>query len=271
MNELFVMLGIETWKPVLAALLLPPVPLLLLMLVGARMILWRRGLGWLVVILSVAGLWLSASTEVATWIERAALKPPRPLDGDRIAELKRSAAAGHTAVVVLGGGREALAPEYGMSNLQPRSLERLRYGIWLSRETGAPLAFSGGTGHGQSSGAPEAEIASRIASREFGRPLKWVEAESRDTRENAARTIALLKPAGVRQVLLVTHGFHMPRSWRAFQQASERNGGEIEIIAAPMGLATGNERPVLRWLPSSEGLAETRQVLRELAGLWSGA
>ena len=34
MNELFYTLGIESWKPVLSALLLPPVPLLVLVLAG---------------------------------------------------------------------------------------------------------------------------------------------------------------------------------------------------------------------------------------------
>ena len=58
-NSLFVLMGIESWKPVLTALLLPPVPFLLLTLVGARLILPRRGWGWTLIVLSVAGLWLS--------------------------------------------------------------------------------------------------------------------------------------------------------------------------------------------------------------------
>src|SRR5262245_975323 len=36
-NDLFVLLGIQSWKPLLTALVLPPVPWLLLMLIGARM------------------------------------------------------------------------------------------------------------------------------------------------------------------------------------------------------------------------------------------
>ena len=34
MNEIFLTLGIESWKPVLAALVLPPMPFLVLILVG---------------------------------------------------------------------------------------------------------------------------------------------------------------------------------------------------------------------------------------------
>ena len=56
-NSLFSLLGIETWKPIFTALLLPPVPFLLLIIVGARLILPRRGLGWAIILPSVAGIW----------------------------------------------------------------------------------------------------------------------------------------------------------------------------------------------------------------------
>jgi uncharacterized SAM-binding protein YcdF (DUF218 family) len=269
-NSLFVLLGIESWKPVIAALLLPPVPLLLLTLVGARLILWRRGVGWMLLLLSVVGLWFSASAGLAEWMLQAMLNPPPVLSRSDISELKKEAAGGHTAIVVLGGGRQAFAPEYSLSGLAAPSLERLRYGIWLSRETGAPIAFSGGVGHGAASGPPEAEIAARIAASEFGRPLRWTEEQSRDTRENAMQSLAVLKPAGVTKIVLVTHKYHMRRALRSFREAAERSGG-VEVVAAPMDAAPHIERPVLRWLPSSEGCQLMRQVLREAVGLLMGA
>ncbi|MFL6664946.1 MAG: YdcF family protein, partial [Rhizobacter sp.] len=61
MNSLFILLGIESWKPVLVALLLPPVPFLIAILVGARLVLPRRGWGWGVIVLSVLGLWLTST------------------------------------------------------------------------------------------------------------------------------------------------------------------------------------------------------------------
>ena len=117
---------------------------------------------------------------------------------ERIAEIKRTAGTtpSKVAIVVLGGGREAMAPEYGVSHLKDMSLQRLHYGVWLSRQTGAPLMFSGGVGYGDSVGSSEAEAAARIAERDYGKPLTWSEGESRDTRENAARSIAMLKTAG---------------------------------------------------------------------------
>lgn len=262
MNNLLALLGIETWKPMLTALLLPPVPLLLLVLIGARLILPRRGLGWFVILLGVALLWLSACAGTAQFLTQFALHPPPPLSLDRIQALKADAQAKRpVAIVVLGGGAEALAPEYGVGSLRAPSLERLRYGLWLSRETGLPVAFSGGVGWAQVDAKPEAQIAAQIAANEFGRPLKWVEDTSRDTFENAARTVALLRPQGIRHIVLVTHGVHMPRSLRNFEQAA---GPDIRIEPAPMRLARSSLQPSLRWVPSSEGFEETRAVLREL-------
>ena len=259
------MLGLEPWKPLLTALLLPPVPLLVLLLIGARLILPRRNWGWFVILVSVALLWLSACIGSARLLSQFVLHPPTALSLDRIKALKAQPA---TAIVVLGGGMEPYAPEYGVSNLNPISLERLRYGVWLGRETGLPVAFSGGVGWGQPDAKPEARIAAQIASSEFGRPLKWVEDSSRDTRENGIRTAALLKPAGIRHIVLVTHGWHVPRALRDFEAAA---GSDVRIEAAPMGLARDNELPTLAWVPTGSGATDVRRVLRELLGRLAGA
>ncbi len=269
MNSLFSLLGIEGWKPIVTALLLPPVPFLLGVLIGARLLLPRRGWGWLVIVLSVAGLWLTASSGFGRFMEGALLSVPSALSRDRIAELKADPKArANMAIVVLGGGREKLAPEYGVANLDAEALARLRYGLWLSRETGIPVAFSGGTGWAQSAGISEAEVASRIAAQEFGRPLKWVEGESRDTRENAVRTTALLRKSEVGRILLVTHGWHMPRARRAFEQSA---GGAVTVEPAPMGLAVTDESRFLSALPTPHGFARNREVLREWLGSLAGA
>jgi uncharacterized SAM-binding protein YcdF (DUF218 family) len=272
-NEIFLALGIESWKPVLSVFLLPPVPLLLLVLLGARWILWRRALGWITVLVAVAGLWLGSCAAVGEWLQHTLTPPPPVLSKERQVELRRGAAAqpGSVAVVVLGGGSESLAPEYGMPSLSPYALERLRYGIWLSREIGAPMAFSGGPGHAAPGTRPEAEIASEIALREFARSVRWVEGQSRDTRENALYTVRLLRDSGVRRLVVVTHGWHMPRALRAFREAVSHARLDWEVVPAPMGLAPRVERPVLRWMPSPEGFQLVRAVCREKLGWWLGA
>lgn len=268
MNDIVLTLGIESWKPLLAALLLPPVPFVVLVLAGARLIFRRRILAWMLVLLGLAGIWLGCTSAVGSGLTRWLLKPPPALTETQIAELKR---APKTAIVVLGGGRRPFAPEYGVAMLKPMGVERLRYGLWLARETGLPVAFSGGLAPGAPAGATEAAIAARIAEREFGRPLRWTEAESRDTRENAIRTVALLHPQGVEHIVLVTHGYHMRRSLRNFEHALAAAGVTMRVTAAPMGLQGGYRMTVLDWLPTIEGFERTRLALHEAVGLLTGA
>lgn len=263
------MLGIETWKPFFTALLLPPVPLLVLILIGARLMLPRRGLGWLFILVGVVGLWLTSVTGAAQLVSRFVLHPPPAITEQRVQELRTDVKAKKAvAIVVLGGGIEAYAPEYGVSSLSSRSLERLRYGLWLSRQTGAPVEFSGGMGYEDSSHAPEARVAATIAADDFKQPIRWVEDESRDTHENALRSVALLRQAGITRVVLVTHGWHMPRALADFQAAAD---GNLVIEAAPMGLSKSTSVGALDWVPSIRGFTEMRTVLRELAAKFFGA
>lgn len=270
-NQTFVLLGIESWKPVLTALLLPPVPWLVLVLIGASLLRSRRGAGWCLVLLATAGLWLGSCAAGAEALSRWWGQPP-PFGRAQIERLKRDVAMKRPlAIVVLGGGREDLAPEYGTASLSAHSLERLRYGLWLARRSGAPVAFSGGVGHSAPGVVSEAEIAERIAIGEFGQPLRWLETASRDTRENAARTVALLGAEGVQDIVLVTQDWHMRRAVRAFNEAAARAGRTLRVQAAPVGLAPRVSNSVLRWMPSTEGFKLTREVMREKFGWWAGA
>jgi uncharacterized SAM-binding protein YcdF (DUF218 family) len=266
-------LGLSGWKPIIAALLLPPVPWLLMMVVGARLMVSRRHWrsGWLVMLTVLLLMWLSCCIGVGRFLERAMLQVPPPLIESQIAPLRREPQVRQTAVVVLGGGRERVAPEYGESHLAPLSMQRLHYGLWLARKLNAPVMFSGGIGHAQTEGPAEADIAARIAARDYGRPLRWTENQSRDTRGNAVASLGQLKADDVSTIVLVTHGWHMRRAQRAFQEAAQQRGMSVQIVAAPMGLAAAEVRPVLRWLPTQEGFTQVRMVLREALGFWLGA
>lgn len=266
------MTGLDALKPLLTALILPPVPWLLLMLFGARLAAIRRGLGMLLALLGAAGVWLGACQGSGRWLQAQLLPTVRPLSEDDIAALKPAKAepSPTTAILVLGGGRVPRAPESGEADLKPASLERLRYAVRLSRQTGLPLAFSGGVGWAQrdEAGLSEAEIAQRVAERDFLRPIKWVETASRDTRQNAALSLRQLNAAGVRHIVLVTHAWHMPRARAAFEEAA---GGGIKITAAPMGFFVAADRPAMDWLPTAEGFEQVRRVLREALGRAVGA
>lgn len=260
------MFGLESLKPILTALILPPVPLLLLVLIGARLILPRRGLGWLILLIGVTGLWLSCCQGTGQWLQNFALRPPMALSAEDLARLrlKGQAHGQDVAIVVLGGGMVPRTTEYRSADLSPASAERLRYAMWLSRQTGLPMAFSGGVGWGQQidpSLEGEAVIASRVAQQTYGLPLGWVESHSSDTRGNAALTIPMLRESGVKEIVLVTHAAHMRRAQRQFEAAA---AGTMRITIAPMGYLTTTHRPVLNWLPSIAGYSAVSQLTREI-------
>jgi uncharacterized SAM-binding protein YcdF (DUF218 family) len=268
-NDLATLFGIEGWKPVLGALLMPPLPLLLVALVGAALLHRRAALGWALLAFGLGGVWATSTSALGHALIDVLTRPPPALAPERIGELARSP---KTAIVVLGAGRRLRAPEYGASDLPPLTSERLRYGAWLARQTGLPLVFSGGVGHGADPGATEAEIARRVAQRDFGVRLRWTEERSRDTNENGVYTVALLRDQGIERIVLVTHDFHMRRASAAFERTVRRHGVAMTIVAAPMGLRAPSGLPEFTaWLPSAEGLASTRFALHEWIGRLAGA
>lgn len=270
-NDLIMSLGLEGWKPLVTALLLPPAPFLLMVLVGARLMFRRRLLAWCLVLLGVAGVWFSATPALGKLMRQTVHPVPLPISDERIAELAKAADNRRTAIVVLGGGLRELSPEYRMSNLSPASVERLRYGIWLARQTRLPLVFTGGLGHGARPGATEAEIASRIAEQEFRFPLRWTEDRSRDTAENGLLTVPLLKADGIQQVVLVSHDYHLRRAMRAFERGAEHAGVTMRFEPAPMGMRPPHEWELADFLPSRTGFFDNHLVLHEWLGYLLGA
>ena len=136
MNDLFLWLGIDSWRNVLAALILPPVPFLLLIVVGGRLFSRYRVRAWLVLLLGCLGIWASCTHLVGQALTNWLLPPTRSLTANEVADLKK---APRTAIVVLGAGHRDYAAEFGVSELQPMGVERLRYGLWLSRQTAGAL------------------------------------------------------------------------------------------------------------------------------------
>jgi uncharacterized SAM-binding protein YcdF (DUF218 family) len=271
----------DTWiallgaiKPLAAACALPPVPFLLLALLGAHRARAGRRSGTAIVALACAGIWLASCNGVADRIGPWLLDiPPALAPGDRAALAARAAAGEPIAIVVLGGGLDRAAPEYGRAVLGHPALERLRYGAWLSRQTGIPLAVSGGVDWAGTDGGAtrppiEADVMGDIAAEDFQRAPRWRERDSRDTRENAVNTVALLAPQGVREIVVVTQGWHMPRALREFRAAARARAAPgaapIAIRAAPMGGAGPADRAVLDWMPSGTGALRVRAVLREV-------
>nr|MDH4392078.1 YdcF family protein [Aquabacterium sp.] len=195
-------------------------------------------------------------------------QPPPPLATEQIAALRR---APDTAILVLGAGRRTLLLEYDQPDLTALTLERLRYGWWLARQTGLPLGYSGGVGHGVRSGPSEAAVAALVIARDRGVPLRWAEDRSRDTNENAQFSVAMLQADGISQVVLVTHGFHQQRALAAFQRAVARSGQPLQVVPAPTGLRPPLTHEPGDFLPGHDGLAHSIWAVHEWLGWLAGA
>lgn len=247
-------------KPLLTSLLMPPAGLLLAALLGV-LLAWKKHLGGLALTAaSLLLLWLLSCDGVAVWLARTALPQFAPASAAQIKAGKVQ------AIVILGGGLLPEAPEYGQAQPSARTAARLRYGIWLARQSGLPVAFSGGTGWAAGSGqtASEASVAARVAQQDYGVKLRWTEAQSRDTAGNARLLTPLLRQDGVQRIALVTDAWHLPRAVAAFERAG------LTVSPAPTAFVLTEERTALQWLPSAHGLQASHNVLRECLALAVG-
>lgn len=166
------------------------------------------------------------------------------------------------AIVVLGGGRSARAPEYGGDTVSSFTLERLRYASLLHKKTGLPILVSGGAPLGEE--ISEAALMRDALTEAFNTPVKWIEPQSRNTVENAGYSAELLQAAGVKRVFLVTHAWHMRRALHAF----EKQG--LRATAAPTGFyrLSKNDVALLGYLPSAHALRSSSLAVHEYVGFY---
>jgi uncharacterized SAM-binding protein YcdF (DUF218 family) len=242
-------------KPILTAFALPPAAPLLLVLLGLLVLAAtkRRRTGIALALAGTASLWLLSCHAFALLLTHALLPAMPAVQPAQVAQVQ--------AIVVLGGGVRTWSPEFGVAQPSPPTLGRLRYGAWLAQKTGKPLAFSGGIGWAARDGAPPEAQAAAAALADWGVPLRWNDARSRDTAENARETKRLLGKDGISRIALVTDAWHLPRSVLEFERAG------FQVLPAPTGLPAPSAGPLLEWLPSAEGLSLSRAVLREALGL----
>jgi uncharacterized SAM-binding protein YcdF (DUF218 family) len=169
-------------------------------------------------------------------------------------------AARADAIVVLGAGRERGDATWGGTD-QPSLLahERVRYAARLAKASGLPVLMSGGSDYGK--GPTEAAIMAQALHDDYGVTARWEEGLSRTTWENATETAALLQSQGIKRVVLVTQGWHMPRSVWSFEQVG------FEVVPAPVGFlgesATG---PIGGWLPEPKAVWQNGWLLNEAVG-----
>jgi uncharacterized SAM-binding protein YcdF (DUF218 family) len=233
-------------KKQLAGLVLPPTGPLLVALAGLLMLkqLPRlgRGLAWI----GMGVLFLLSLPVVEgglSWL----LYRDGPVDL-RLAQEAQ-------AVVILGGGLRRAAPEYGGDTLGRLTLDRVRYGARVARQTGLPVLVTGGS---IANSATEADVMARALDDEFGIRARWRETDSSNTHENAQFSAAILKRAGVERVLLVSHGFDVPRAKAEFEAAG------LQIIPAPTYISGFSIESPRDFMPNMATLQSSYYVCYEL-------
>ena len=235
-------------RKALAALVLPPTGPLLIAALGLALVGRRPRLGRLLAWLGVGGLLALSLPAVSHSLLRALEQAPA---------LDFALAQQAQAIVVLGAGVRRNAPEFGGDTLGRLTLERVRYGARVAREMRLPVLVSGGSVYGAVS---EAALMKRALEDEFNIEVRWAEARSRDTRSNALESAAILLPAGITRVILIAHGFDMPRAKAEFSAAG------VQAIAAPT-VVTAQKFSfdhALELLPSMSALHSSYYALYEL-------
>lgn len=179
--------------------------LICLTLLGIGLLLKRHfRLGATLLVLDVALIVMSlpaVSNAIGYSLERR--YPETPL-----AEIPKA-----DAIVLLGGGLGGI----GQGNLYPEcyaAADRVLMAARLYHAGKAPVIIPTGTG---------AAYAEKPVLETMQVPSSAIlcETEARDTAENAAYTVNLLREKGYKKVLLVTSAWHMPRSMMLFGTAKD--------------------------------------------------
>ncbi len=171
------------------------------------------------------------------------------------------------AIVVLGGGLNYNAWEYGGISVSTGELERLRHTAKLHRDTNLPILVTGGDP--LQTGYKEANFMKKVLEEEFNVPVKWVENKSNTTKENLALSSIILKGDNIKSAYIVTHAWHMKR---ALSLANLSN--DILYIPSACSSDISQKRNsninLTNLIPSLASIQELKIIIHELGGKIAG-
>ncbi len=214
----------------------------------------RRAVAWIMA--GTLYLWVAATPIVALALVNSLEEQYPVVD---VEELPRADVA-----IVLGGASfpsQSLNPYADLTGGADRILHAAR--LFKSGKVGQILV-SGGRAILQKDTKPEAEVIEEFLN-EFGIDSAdiMLESDSRNTRENAINSLAIMQKNGFSSALLVTSALHMPRAAAAFRQAGV-NFSPVSIDTLSSSLA---RRSVFAFFPNSKALDVSTQAIKEWIGL----
>lgn len=230
-------------------ILIPPVNLVPLAIGGMVVAVWRHRLGLAITAFAVTGLFVFSLPAVSSGLMRG-------LEAD----LPAAAGAKPQAIVILSAEIREGQPGSVVAGIDagPMTLERLRAGARLAKQTQLPILVSGGIGH--AGWPPLAVIMAKTLQLDFGLQPKWVESLSVDTWQNALDSAAILKHDGVDSVYVVTNAWHMRRALIAFRHAG------LLAVPAPDRLQAALPLEMSDFVPAPVALLASYYAVHEWIG-----
>jgi uncharacterized SAM-binding protein YcdF (DUF218 family) len=171
------------------------------------------------------------------------------------------------AIVVLGGGIHAKGSLRPTTEPSSYSRNRTTCGVNLYQQGYAPtLVLTGGDGQIFDTGPREAVEMKRWAIR-LGVPesATKIDAEARNTYENATGTKLLLGPASI---LLVSSASHLPRAVPVFTKQGFRvTPAPCEYVSQNLPREGWDDINLFDFMPSDTAFQHSREVVVEVAGI----
>jgi len=241
-----------------------PLGLACLLLILALIVRRRPRWSTLLIVATLALLWLSGNRLVSMAVVRSLewqYLPPATMPHADV-------------IVVLGGGTRPLSYPRPFHEVNEAG-DRLIYAALLYQQGVAPhlLVSSGVVGVDGPAIVGEAESMAALL-KLMGVPTDalWLESRSRNTYENAVESKKLLDAQGIDRIVLVTSAMHMPRAVAIFQKQG------FDVIPAPtdfMGTQADWEYysspnpaiQVFNLFPNTEAMDRFVRALKEYMGM----
>ena len=240
----------------IGAMLLPTNFLLGTALLGAILLATRfASLGRKLVIASLVLLAVCGFSPLGNWLVYSLEQRFPPWDA------RRGAPDG---IIVLGGSIDAdISAARGTPVVRGAPDRIIAAAALAKRYPNARVVFSGGSANLVSNDAREADFAGEILeSLGVDKSRLTMERQSRNTKENADFSKALVAPRDGERWLLVTSAFHMPRSVGLFRKAG------FAVEPYPVDWRVGGRGDLKTFSnAAAEGLGRTDLAIREWIGL----